>query len=140
MVTTSRAQDHDHTEDHSHHEHRNEVSIAIGPSWQLTDNSLAGAVHLHYIRGLGKGNRFGVGAGLEAIIGQHMHYSAAAIFHVRIYRGLLAGYAPGISLVIEDGRTAVQFAQHVEWAMSLKWVVFTSARLSSSELKARNCI
>ena len=118
------AQNHAHKEeehDHQHdkkeeypHEHKNEISIAVGPSWLIGENEITTGIHLHYIRGLGKKKRWGVGAGFETIIGDHQHYTFTANLLFRIWKGLAIGYAAGVTILDEPQGLEVLFAQHVE--------------------------
>ena len=74
-------------ENHSHedHSHKNEISIVAG-------------IHLHYIKGIGESNNFGIGVGLETILDEHKHYTLSAVFKNRIYKGIVIAVAPGLLL------------------------------------------
>ena len=54
--------------EHNHnHSHNNEIGMAIGivPGHEGEENNLG--VHLHYVKGLGEHNHFGIGLSLETI-------------------------------------------------------------------------
>ncbi len=103
------------SEEKSHH-HRNEISIATGIVPLPAENELTMGFHLHYIRGVGKEGRFGLGLGLETIIDEHKHYTASVVFQYNIYKGLIVGYSPGVMMRKEGNQNLFQFAQHIETA------------------------
>jgi len=108
--------DHDH-EGHQHgrlHAHENEISIATGVVPLPAEDELTVGFHLHYIKGLGKTNRFGMGIGFESILDEHKHYTASVVFQYRIYKGWSVSYAPGVLLLIDEHGNETQFAQHIE--------------------------
>lgn len=107
------AQD-DHEDDHHHH--KNEVSIAVGVLPLPEENKVTAGLHLHYIRGIGVSNRFGIGAAFETIFDEHKHYVISAAFEYRIYKGLIAGYGPGLLIIKENDKNKLLFAQHFELA------------------------
>ena len=80
------------------------------------EDKLAAGFHFHYIRGLGKNNKFGMGIGLETILDEYKHYTASVVFQYRIYKGLIVGYAPGILMRKEDSEMLYQMAHHIETA------------------------
>ena len=90
-------------ENHSHedHSHKNEISIAAGS-------------HLHYIKGIGESNNFGIGVGLETILDEHKHYTLSAVFQYRIYKGIIKAVAHGLLLRKEGAENVFEFAQHIE--------------------------
>jgi hypothetical protein len=111
---------HDHT-DHEHagddgHGHTNEISIAAGVVGIPKENEIGAALHLHYVRGLGEKKIFGLGGGMEALLESHKHITFSMVFHVRLYKGLILGYAPGMLVLVEDEGNEIQFAQHIELA------------------------
>lgn len=108
--------DHDH-EGHHHdasHAHENEISIATGVVPIPKEDAVTVGFHLHYVRGIGNKNRFGLGVGLESILDEHRHYTASVVFQYRIYKGWSVSYAPGVLLLIDEHGNETQFAQHIE--------------------------
>jgi len=105
----------DHHEKHKH-SHKNEISIAVGIVPLVAEDKLTGGIHLHYIRGIGKTNRFGIGAAVETILDEHKHITISAAFQYRVYKGLIFGYGPGLLIRKEGSETEYQFAQHFEVA------------------------
>ena len=69
-------------ENHSHedHSHKNEISIAAGIVPIPAEDEIAAGIHLHYIKGIGESNKFGIGVGLETILDHHKHYTLSAVF------------------------------------------------------------
>ena len=105
----------DKEEENDHH-HKNEISVAAGIVPIVAEDELTAGFHLHYIRGIGKNNRFGLGTSLETIIDEHKHYTLSIVFQYRIYKGLILAYAPGLLMRKENSENVFQFAQHFETA------------------------
>ena len=103
-----------YSQNDSAHVHKNEISIAVGIVPIPAENELTAGLHLHYIRGIGKKNRFGLGVGLESIIDEHKHFTLSAVLQYRIYRGLALSYAPGILMRLQDDEYIYQMAHHIE--------------------------
>ena len=60
--------------EHEHnHDHKNEIGMAIGivPGHEGEESNLG--LHLHYVKGLGEHNHFGIGLSLETILDEHQH-------------------------------------------------------------------
>ena len=103
-------------ENHSHedHSHKNEISIAAGIVPIPAEDEIAAGIHLHYIKGIGESNKFGIGVGLETILDEHKHYTLSAVFQYRIYKGIIIAVAPGLLLRKEGTENVFEFAQHIE--------------------------
>jgi len=104
---------------HAHsHEHNNEIGMAIGvvSAHGGEDNNLG--LHLHYIKGIGKHNDFGVGLSLETIFDEHQHNSISLIVLYHFKNGLTIAYAPGVLLSKHsdenEDHSEIEFAQHFE--------------------------
>jgi hypothetical protein len=109
------------TEDTSHsheleHHHGDEVGVAIGIVPIPEENEIALGMHLHYIKGIGKKKIYGLGLSFETIFDEHRHYTFSIVNQFRIYKGLIASYAPGLLLIKEESGIEYQFAQHFEIA------------------------
>lgn len=107
--------DHDPVEGDAHH-HHNEISVAAGLVPLIAEDELTWGIHLHYIRGIDKKGKVGVGIGLETIIDEHKHYTVSAVLHYRIVKGLIFSLAPGLLILKQDDEFVYQYAQHIELA------------------------
>jgi len=100
---------------HTHnHNHEKELGIAIGivPGHDGEKNAVG--LHLHYIKGIGEHNDFGVGVSLETVFDEHKHKSISIIGTYHFNNGITMGYAPGILFIKHDGHTDKEFTQHFE--------------------------
>ncbi len=110
------AQSHDHDSAHTHLHKKHEISLALGAASLFSENKVAPAIHLHYVRGIALDNRLGLGLAAEAILEEHKHYALAAVVEYKFNSGLVVGYAPGLLMLIEETETEYAFAQHFELA------------------------
>ena len=107
--------------DHQHnHEHNNEIGIALGivPNHEEEESNLG--LHLHYIKGLGLHNKFGVGLSFESILDEHQHNSISLISLYHFDNGFTFAYAPGILISEHDDSedhesSEFKFTQHFEF-------------------------
>lgn len=122
-LTSFSQHDHDHQEHETTHQHNNEISAAIGIVPLPSEDKVSGGIHLHYIRGLGKKRKFGIGVGLEYIIDEHKHYTVSSVFQYRIYKGWSLAYAPGMLILKEENKYDLFLAHHIETAyeFELDW-------------------
>ncbi len=97
------------------HNHNNEFGIAVGivPGHDGEDDNLG--LHLHYIKGVGEHNYFGIGVSLETIFDEHKHNSLSLIGTYHFDNGFTIAYAPGILFSEHDDETENKFTQHVEF-------------------------
>ena len=101
--------------DHIHnHSHNNELGIAIGVVPGHDGESDCLGLHLHYIKGVGGHNTFGIGVSLETIIDEHRHNSFSLIGTYHFDSGFTIAYAPGILFAEHNGETENEFTQHFE--------------------------
>jgi len=100
----------------SHHEHFNEISVATGIVPLPAEDELTIGFHFHYVRGIGKDKRFGIGLGFETIVDEHKHYTFSVVAQYRIIAGWIIGYAPGLMIREEGDETLYQLAHHIETA------------------------
>lgn len=115
------AQEHDHShhghEAHKHGEHahdvKNEIALALGPSYSFEEEEWATALHFHYIRKLRHNSKVGVGVALEAILDEHKHYSIAPLIEFRPIHALAFSFAPGITFE-ESLSGESRFSTHFE--------------------------
>ena len=101
---------------HAHnHSHENEFGIAIGivPGHEGERDNLG--LHLHYIKGIGEHNNFGIGLSLETIFDEHEHNSVSIIGTYHFKKGFTVAYAPGILFAEHDDGTKKHFTQHFEF-------------------------
>ena len=64
---------HNHNHNHSHVHGSSEVGLALGLVPLIGEDELTGGMHIHYIRGLTKNGKFGMGLSFETIFHQ-MYY------------------------------------------------------------------
>ncbi|MCH7534749.1 MAG: hypothetical protein IH948_03225 [Bacteroidetes bacterium] len=86
LTNVLNAQNNEKIEDEDHHHHKNEISIAAGVVPLPKENKITGGIHLHYIRGIGDSNMFGLGVALETIVDEHKHYTLSIVFQYRLYK------------------------------------------------------
>ena len=101
---------------HNHnHSHNNEFGIAIGivPGHEDEDDNIG--LHLHYIKGIGEHNNFGIGISLETIFDEHKHNSVSIMGTYHFDNGFTIAYAPGILFSEHDGESETEFTQHFEF-------------------------
>ena len=102
--------------EHNHnHSHNNEIGMAIGivPGHEGEENNLG--VHLHYVKGLGEHNHFGIGLSLETILDEHQNNSMSLLGLYHFDNGFTIAYAPGILFSEHDGNNETHFTQHFEF-------------------------
>ena len=109
----------DHEQELNHqahgHTHNNGIGAAIGVVAIPQENKTALGIHLHYTRGVGQENRYGIGTSLGIIILEdHQHYTISLATHCRIYKGFTIGYSPGLLILKHDSKKDFHFAQHFE--------------------------
>ena len=97
------------------HSHENEFGIAIGivPGHDGEDDNMG--LHLHYVKGIGEHNDFGIGFSLETIFDEHKHNSISIIGTYHFEKGFTIAYAPGILFTEHGGEPEEEFAQHFEF-------------------------
>ena len=97
------------------HKHNNELGFAVGlvPGHNKEENHIG--LHLHYIKGVGVHNDFGIGISLETIFEEHTHNSISIIGTYHFDSGFTVAYAPGILFSEHDGEEEMKFNQHFEF-------------------------
>jgi len=97
------------------HSHENEIGMAIGlvPGHEDEDDNFG--LHLHYVKGIGAHNDFGIGISFETIFDKHKHNSVSFIGTYHFKKGFTIAYAPGILFKEHDGKTEEEFCQHFEF-------------------------
>jgi len=97
------------------HNHDNEFGLAIGivPGHEDEGDNLG--LHLHYIKGIGEHNNYGIGVSLETIFDEHKHNSISLIGTYHFDNGFTIAYAPGILFSEHDNETETEFTQHFEF-------------------------
>ena len=106
---------------HTHnHSHENELGIAIGIVPGHEDEESTFGLHLHYVKGIGEHNDFGIGISLETIFDEHEHNSVSIISTYHFNNGFTIAYAPGILFADHNGRTESKFTQHFEFYYELE--------------------
>ena len=102
-------------DDHNHdHEHpKNEIGFSNNTVLNVTEKELAYSVHFHFVRTIGKSDKFGVGLGYERIFDDHKHNAASVIFMYRPFNELSFNLAPGISW-LESESNSLKLSMHIE--------------------------
>ena len=111
--------------DHEHnHEHNNEMSIAIGvvPNHEEQENNIG--LHIHYIKGIGEDNDFGLGISFETILDEHKHNSMSIIGSYHFNNGFSIAYAPGILVTENEEIVATELTQHFEFCYEFEFEIF----------------
>ena len=88
------------------------MAIGIVPGHEGEDSNLG--LHLHYVKGLGEHNQFGIGLSLETILDEHKHNAISIIGTYHLKNGFTMGYAPGILFEEHEGNTETKFTHHLE--------------------------
>ena len=68
------------------------MAIGIVPGHVEKDSNLG--LHLHYVKGLGEHNQFGIGLSLETILDEHQHNSMSLLGLYHFDNGITIAYAP----------------------------------------------
>ena len=101
---------------HNHnHSYENEFGIAIGVVPGHDDEGDNLGLHLHYVKGIGEHNDFGIGISIETIFDEHKHNSVSILGTYHFENGFTIAYAPGILFAEHDGETEEKFTQHFEF-------------------------
>ena len=106
---------------HNHnHSHENEFGIAIGVVPGHDDEGDNLGLHLHYVKGIGEHNDFGIGISIETIFDEHKHNSVSILGTYHFENGFTIAYAPGILFAEHEGEngeviTEEEFTQHFEF-------------------------
>ena len=111
--------------EHEHnHEHNHEISIAIGiiPNHDEQENNIG--LHLHYVKGLGEHNQFGIGLSLETILDEHQHNSISLLGLYHFDNGFTIAYAPGILFTEHEQILETKFTQHFEFCYEFEYENF----------------
>jgi len=97
------------------HNHNNEFGVAIGivPGHEDEGDNLG--LHLHYVKGIGEYNNYGIGVSLETIFDEHKHNSISLIGTCHLDSGFTIAYAHGILFSEHDNETETEFTQHFEF-------------------------
>ena len=100
---------------HHDHGHNNEFAIALGIVPEHEDEESKLGLHLHYVKGIGEHNQYGIGISFETIFDEHKHNSISLIGTYHFDNGFSIAYAPGILFVEHEGEDEIKFTQHLEF-------------------------
>ncbi len=109
------------SQDQSVKDEQNHVSLSIG-GVNLFNHDPGLGVHSHYIRKIGK-SIFGGGVGIEAVFGDHHHYTGSGILEINPYKGIIVAYALGLSF--EENTSNPYLSNHIELAYEFEVDSFT---------------
>jgi hypothetical protein len=108
------SQDQNFQDEHHHHEHpKNEIGFSNNIVFNTHENEFAYGVHLHFVRTIGKSDKFGLGLGYERIFDDHKHNSANLLFIYRPVDYLSINLAPGVVWLDEESNS-VKPSMHIE--------------------------
>ena len=88
------------------------IALGIVPDHEDEESKLG--LHLHYVKGIGEHNQYGIGISFETIFDEHKHNSISLIGTCHFDNGFSIAYAPGILFAEHDGETEEEFTQHFE--------------------------
>jgi hypothetical protein len=102
--------EHLHTED----PHKYHFGFATVASHIIGESGIAPGFHVHFVRQMGKANRWGLGLGYETVADEHWHNSLNLLANYRpvSFLSILAG--PGLSLKKHEGDFEALPAFHTE--------------------------
>jgi hypothetical protein len=108
------SQHHHHDDhEHSHSLKPNEIGVAVGLVYAITEDAIGTGIHLHYTRMLqGKCEKFGIGGGFEAVIMDHQHYNLSVMAVYRPIHALWISLGPGATYFAEEEE--VKLSLHIE--------------------------
>lgn len=105
---------HNH-EEHNHKDaHKNHLGIGAAAAYLTSEKVAAPGFHLHYIRQFGHENRWGIGAGYEAILDEHTHNGLNLLVNYRPVSFISLNAGPGIVFGKHEGKTELNPAFHTE--------------------------
>ena len=115
------AQDHSHEHDYDHeHKHaKNEFGFSNNLVFNSHENEFAYGVHLHFVKTMGKSDKFGLGLGYERIFDEHGHNSTNLLIMYRPIHHLSINFAPGVIWTDEDAhiKPSLHLETIYEWEL-----------------------
>lgn len=104
----------DHSHEHSTDLHKNHFGIGAAAAYLSTENVFAPGFHLHYIRQFGHEKQWGIGAGYEAILDEHIHNGVNLLLNYRPVHFISLNVGPGVVFGKHESEFEVQPAFHTE--------------------------
>jgi len=105
---------HNYQDEHHEHEHpKNEIGFSNNIVFNTHENEFAYGVHLHFVRTIGKSDKFGLGLGYERIFDDHKHNSTNLLFMYRPIDHLSINIAPGI-VWLDSEANSIKPSLHLE--------------------------
>lgn len=112
FTSFSYSQDHNHDHEHEHIHSKNEFGFSNNIVFNSHENEFAYGVHLHFVRTIGKSDKFGLGLGYERIFDEHGHNSVNLLVMYRPIHHLSVNLAPGV--VWSDKDAHINPSLHLE--------------------------
>lgn len=104
----------EHSHEHSTDLHKNHLGIGAAAANLLTENVFAPGFHLHYIRQFGHEKQWGIGAGYEAILDEHIHNGVNLLVNYRPVHFISLNVGPGVAFGKHESEFEIQPAFHTE--------------------------
>ena len=104
----------EHSHEHSTDLHKNHFGIGAAAAYLSTENVFAPGFHLHYIRQFGHEKQWGIGAGYEAILDEHIHNGVNLLLNYRPVHFISLNVGPGVVFGKHESEFEVQPAFHTE--------------------------
>lgn len=104
----------EHSHEHSTDLHKNHFGIGTAAAYLTTENVFASGFHLHYIRQFGHEKQWGIGAGYEAILDEHIHNGVNLLLNYRPVHFISLNIGPGVVFGKHESEFEVQPAFHTE--------------------------
>lgn len=104
----------EHSHEHSTDLHKNHFGIGAAAAYLSTENVFAPGFHLHYIRQFGHEKQWGIGAGYEAILDEHIHNGVNLLLNYRPAHFISLNIGPGVVFGKHESEFEVQPAFHTE--------------------------
>ena len=104
----------EHSHEHSTDLHKNHFGIGAAAAYLSNENVFAPGFHLHYIRQFGHEKQWGIGAGYEAILDEHIHNGVNLLLNYRPVHFISLNVGPGVVFGKHESEFEVQPAFHTE--------------------------
>lgn len=111
-LTVYSQEKHDH--EHESDSHKNHFGIGAAAAYLTTENVYAPGFHLHYIRQFGHEKQWGIGAGYEAILDEHIHNGVNLLVNYRPVHFISLNIGPGVVFGKHETEFEIQPAFHTE--------------------------
>ena len=104
----------EHPHEHNTDLHKNHFGIGVAAAHLSTENVFAPGFHLHYIRQFGHEKQWGIGAGYEAILDEHIHNGVNLLVNYRPVHFISLNAGPGVVFGKHETEFEITPAFHTE--------------------------